>query len=36
VVVSSSSGVGSRFTFFGADFLGVAFLGLAAVSRRSL
>jgi len=32
VVVSSSSGVGSRFVFFGAAFFGVAFLGLAAVS----
>ena len=32
VVVSSSSGVGSRFGFLGAAFFGVAFLGLAAVS----
>lgn len=28
VVVSSSSGVGSRLTFFGGGFLGVAFFGL--------
>ena len=32
VVVSSSSGVGSRFCFLGAGFLDVAFFGLAAVS----
>ena len=32
VVVSSGSGVGSRFGFFAAGFFGVAFLGLAAVS----
>ena len=32
VVVSSSSGVASRFCFFGAGFFGVAFFGLAAVS----
>jgi hypothetical protein len=35
VVVSSSSGVGSRFCFLGAGFLGVAFFGLATVSLGS-
>jgi hypothetical protein len=32
VVVSSSSGVGSRFCFFAAGFLGVAFFGLQTIS----
>jgi hypothetical protein len=35
VVVSSSSGVGSRFAFFGGGFLGVAFLGLYMISLMS-
>lgn len=35
VVVSSSSGVGSRFAFVGAGFLGVAFLGLHTMSLTS-
>lgn len=36
VVVSSSSGVGSRFAFLGAGFFGVAFLGLDLVSSCCL
>ena len=32
VVCSTTSGVGSRFCFFGAGFLGVAFLGLYTMS----